>query len=238
MAQPQVQTRKSSGESRSATNALATQSAGQRLGLNEPSTWAASPFGLMRRLSDDMDQLIGQVLGVSLGASPLLSDAGTGYGPRIQWTPPVELFERDGKLVIQAELPGLGVNDVSVEVTEGLVTISGERREQREIDDKGFRRTERRYGCFSRGIPLPDGVRAEDVQATFRDGVLELTAPLPQSASQSRTVEIKNESGSDGTDRDGGQADSEANGGSGRDTAVSGGANPGKTAGGHARGGA
>jgi HSP20 family protein len=187
----------------------------------------------MRQLSEDMDQLFGQSLGGGFGRTSLL-DGTVLLGPQVQWLPPLELLERDGKLVIQAELPGLQAEDVSVDVTDGLVTISGERREQQESDGNGFRRTERRYGRFSRSIAIPEGVRAEDVQASFRDGVLELTVPLPQSSSPRRTVEIRTESRSEPAANDASQTNADANNGSNKNSGP-GGASPGKTAGEHLR---
>jgi HSP20 family protein len=148
----------------------------------------ASPFGLMRRLSEDMDQLFTQLVATPTGRStgPLATSAA------VDWLPALETFERDGKLVVQADLPGLSVDDVTIEVDDGMLTLAGERREEREIDDNGTRRTERQYGRFVRGIALPEGVRADDVQAAFRDGVLEITVPLPQpSQQQRRKVEIQ-----------------------------------------------
>lgn len=195
--------------------------------LSEPTAWsAASPFGLMRRLSEDMDQLFNQFLGSGAVSGRSMMNAPLALSQAVQWMPPIEMFERDGQLVIQAELPGLGVDDVSIEVADGLVTISGERSEQREDDGGRFRRTERLYGRFSRSIALPEGVRAEDVQATFRDGMLELTVPLPQQ-SQRRTVQIQSESRSP-------QAGSGNGGTATDDSRTSGGASSGKTTGEHA----
>ena len=208
-------------------NVPVAQSRAAQPTLSEPIAWiSASPFGLMRRLSEDMDQLFNQFLGSGGSSGRSMMNAPLALSQAIQWMPPIEMFERDDRLVIQAELPGLGVDDVSVEVADGVVTISGERREQREDDGGRFRRTERLYGRFSRSITLPEGVRAEDVQATFRDGMLELTVPLPQQ-SQRRVVQIQSESRSE-------EAGS-ANGGTAiDDSRPGGGASPGKTAGEHA----
>jgi HSP20 family protein len=180
----------------------------------------------MRRLSEDIDQLFNQFLGSGGASGRSMMNVPLTLSQAVQWIPPIEMFERDDRLVIQAELPGLGVDDVSVEVADGLVTISGERREQREDDGGRFRRTERLYGRFSRSIALPEGVRAEDVQATFRDGMLELTMPLPQQ-SQRRAVQIQSESRSQQAASGNGETATD-------DSRTSGGASPGKTAGEHA----
>ncbi len=158
-----------------------------------PLAWTTEPFGLMRRLSDDMDQLFGQLIG-GIGAANrgvLAVTSPVILAPPVDWMPALDVFEREGKLVVQADLPGVAADDVTVDVTDGILTVSGERREEREIDEGGFRRTERRYGKFSRNIALPEGARVEDIQAAYREGVLEITVPLPQQARQRRTIDVQ-----------------------------------------------
>jgi HSP20 family protein len=140
----------------------------------------------MRRLSDDMDQLFGQL---SRGVLPLAAQRSD--AAQVEWLPALEISERDGKLVVQADLPGLGADDVTVEVTDGVLTLSGERLEERETGGDGVRRTERRYGRFSRSLALPEGAQTEDIQASFRNGVLEITIPLSQPTTQRRTVDVQ-----------------------------------------------
>jgi len=160
-------------------------------------SWAASsPFGLMRRLSEDMDQLFGQLAGSSSGT--LLSPQALARAD-IQWIPEIEISGRNGNLVIQIDLPGVSAADVTVEVDDGFITIAGERRDEREVQDGGVRRTERRYGRFARSIALPDGARPEEIQAAFHGGVLEITVPVSQPQSQRRKVDIQSaQAGSQG----------------------------------------
>jgi HSP20 family protein len=189
MAHSQAQAReRSSGETQRTRNVPALQARGGQLGSREPAVWFASPFGLMRRLSEDMDQLFGQLLGGSGTVGALLS------GPEIQWIPALEVEERDGKLLVQADLPGMGADDVTMEVDEGVLTISGERREERQVGGDGRRRTERRYGRFSRSIVLPEGARTDEIHAAFRNGVLEITIPLSQSTAHGRRIAIEGSS--------------------------------------------
>jgi HSP20 family protein len=198
MAQPQSQTQPSSSTSSSKTTpATRSQSRGGSLVSRDPRAWAASPFGLMRRLSDDLDELFGQLVG-----GPATSRTGSVAAPLpfvadapVDWVPAIEAFQRDGKLVVQADLPGLQADDVTVEIDDGILTLSGERCEEHEVDQKGVRRTERRYGRFTRSIALPEAARTEEVQASFRNGVLEITMPLSQSSQQRRIVQIQNASG-------------------------------------------
>jgi len=152
------------------------------------SAWAATnPFGLMRRLSEDMDQLFGQLVG---GSGTLLSPQAL-VRPDTQWIPQIEISERDGNLVIQTDLPGIAAADVTVEVDDDVLTISGERRDEREVQDGGVRRTERRYGRFARSIVLPEGAKPQEILAAFRDGVLEITVPVSPPQSQRRKVDIQ-----------------------------------------------
>jgi HSP20 family protein len=90
----------------------------------------------------------------------------------------------DGKnLVVRAELPGVDPDkDVEVTLADGVLRIHAERREQEEHKDKDSFRSEFRYGAFSRNIPLPDGVKEEDIKASYINGVLEVRAPLPDGA--------------------------------------------------------
>jgi HSP20 family protein len=175
-------------------------------------SWAtSSPFGLMRRLSEDMDQLFGQLVGGSRGT--LLSPQAL-VGADTQWIPEIEIFERDGNLVVQTDLPGISDADVNVEVDGDLLTISGERRDEREVQDGGVRRTERRYGKFARSIALPEGARPEEIRAALHDdGVLEITVPVSQPQSQRRKIEIQSGAQtSSQSETNQGRADTSSNG--------------------------
>jgi HSP20 family protein len=149
-----------------------------------------------------MDRVFGEVF-ADFGTAPRRRGA-PGFGfPQAQWAPPIEVLERDDKLVVRAELPGLSKDDVKVEVTDDLLTIEGERREEREETREGYRHSERRYGRFSRSLPLPEGVSPEDVRCTFQNGVLEVTMPAPQVEKRGRRIEIQE--ASDGEARPSGE---------------------------------
>jgi HSP20 family protein len=108
------------------------------------------------------------------------------------WSPTIEVFEKDNRLVTKVDLPGLKKEDVKVEVTDGHLSISGERKREVEEKKKNVYRSEREYGSFYRAVPLPEGVKLEDVKATFADGVLEVSVPLPtRSDAKVRKVEIQ-----------------------------------------------
>jgi HSP20 family protein len=91
---------------------------------------------------------------------------------------PVDEFHKDGSLVIRAELPGIDPDkDVELTITEGMLHLTAHRREETDVEDDRYVRQEIRYGAFERSLPLPDGVTADDVAATYKDGILEVLVP-------------------------------------------------------------
>jgi HSP20 family protein len=100
------------------------------------------------------------------------------------WTPAIDVIRDDGNLVVRVDVPGIKPEDVKVEVEQGILTVSGEHEERKEEKDKQYMRRERRFGAFARSMALPTGVDAEAIKATTRDGVLEVTIPLPKEAKQ------------------------------------------------------
>src|SRR5215210_1145618 len=97
-----------------------------------------------------------------------------------RWVPAMDLVETEDQLVLKADLPGLGHDDISIEVKDGVLTVSGERRAEHEQNSEGFYRVERAFGHFSRSMTLPDGIDAERIAADFHDGVLEVRIPKPE----------------------------------------------------------
>jgi len=92
----------------------------------------------------------------------------------------VEEFREDGTLVIRADLPGIDPDkDVELTVSDGILHIEAERREEEKREEKGYVRQELRYGSLSRSLPLPEGVTAADITATYKAGVLEIRIPEP-----------------------------------------------------------
>ena len=96
-----------------------------------------------------------------------------------RWVPPMDLVEAEDHFVLKADLPGLAEGDVNIEVQDGTLTISGERRAEHEQREKGWYRIERSFGAFSRSLTLPDGVDPDRIAASFSDGVLEVRIPKP-----------------------------------------------------------
>ena len=106
-----------------------------------------------------------------------------------RWVPPMDLVETDDHLVLRADLPGLDSDDVNIEVKDGVLTVSGERKTEHEERADGFYRVERASGGFSRSMSLPQDVDAERIDASFDKGVLEVRIPKPEERKPHR-VEI------------------------------------------------
>ncbi len=106
------------------------------------------------------------------------------------WAPAVDMIDRKDEIVLRADLPGLEQKDIEVTVQDGMVTIRGERKEEKEEKAEDYYYCERSFGAFARTLPLPSGVDAERVTATFKNGVLEVHVPKAKEA-KGRKVEIK-----------------------------------------------
>jgi HSP20 family protein len=157
-----------------------------------PLPWEENPFVFMRRFAADMERFF-EEFGSARFMPLLRRDVWPRVGEfgRAEWTPTVEVFERDGQFVVRADLPGVTKEDVKVEVLDEALTISGERKQEHDDETEGFYRSERTYGSFFRRIPLPEGVKAEEAAATFRGGVLEVVMPAPKREPKGRRLEIK-----------------------------------------------
>jgi len=145
-------------------------------------------FGLhpyMQRFAEEMDRLFDDfgMLWPQRRRPSLLSRV-FGREPEgkavTPWAPRVEMMEREGQLVLRAELPGMTKNDLKVEVTDDAITIQGERKEEKKEERKGYYYNECQYGSFFRSIPLPEGADPSNATAEFRNGVLEVVMPGPK----------------------------------------------------------
>ncbi len=95
------------------------------------------------------------------------------------WMPDIDIIERDGKLIVRADLPGMMKEDIKVAVEDDMLIIRGSRKEEQEVKKKDYYHAERASGAFYRSVRLPAHVAAEAVDAAYRDGVLEVTVKLP-----------------------------------------------------------
>jgi HSP20 family protein len=100
--------------------------------------------------------------------------------PGRRWIPAMDLVETGDQYVLRADLPGLSDEDVSIQLQDNVLTISGERKTEHETQQEGYYRLERAFGGFSRSLTLPEGVNPDAVQAHFDRGVLEVRIPKPE----------------------------------------------------------
>jgi HSP20 family protein len=106
------------------------------------------------------------------------------------WAPAVDIFETENELLLKADLPGVEMKDIDIQVENGTLTLRGERKYENETKEGGFHRIERSYGSFARLFTLPDTVNFEDVKADFKNGVLTVKLPKKEVA-KPRTIKIE-----------------------------------------------
>lgn len=163
-----------------------------------PKSASATPFAFIRRFAEDMDQLFEDFGVESRWHMPSFLTRGhellrreAGFVPA-EWSPRVDVVERDGRFVVRADLPGLSKDEVKVELSDHLLTIQGERKQEKKEEREGCRYSECMYGSFYRAIPLPEGADPSKATAEFRHGVLEVTMPSTAPAAQkARRIEIQ-----------------------------------------------
>jgi HSP20 family protein len=152
---------------------------------------ASTPFGFMRRFATDMERLFEDFEGFRF---PSLF--GREFFPftkefeHVGWVPQIEVQQQGEQFVVRADLPGLKKENVKVELTNNLLTLSGERKEEKEEKREGYYRSERSFGRFFRQIPLPEGAKTDTATAKFTDGVLEIVMQAPAREEKVRRVEI------------------------------------------------
>ena len=106
----------------------------------------------------------------------------------MEWRPVVDTYEKDDAIMINAELPGVKKEDINIDVKNNILTLSGERKDESDVNEDNYYRSERFYGKFQRSFTLPDNVDADKVDATYKDGVLEVKIPK---TGQSSTKKIE-----------------------------------------------
>ena len=136
-------------------------------------------------LRSPFDRLFNQMLQSAWG-----SQAGAEGVSGRAWSPAVDVKETQDALQFHVELPGLKKEDVEITIENNVLTIAGERKFEKETKDENYHRLERSYGAFSRSFTLPTGVRSEQVEAKFENGVLAVTLPK-QEESKPRKISIR-----------------------------------------------
>jgi len=140
------------------------------------------PFKELSTLRDQIDRLFDSFF----GRVPSIIEKETA------WVPAINLEETDDSYVVQAELPGLKKNEIKVSITEDSVTISGERKIEKEEKGKTFHRVEMSYGKFQRTLSLPGEIMPDKAKASYKDGILTIKLPKSEKAKVKEIeVEIK-----------------------------------------------
>ena len=115
--------------------------------------------------------------------SPFFASQWTGQsGDTDKWIPSVDVSETEAGFEVRAELPGVAKDDLHVSIKDNLLTLSGEKRQEKVDDAHNYHRVERRYGSFQRKFALPREVETDEIKAEFNDGVLTLSIPKPEAA--------------------------------------------------------
>jgi HSP20 family protein len=134
------------------------------------------PFTMFNDLEGEMDRMFGSRFPFM---QPLFRGAGRQGRSGQGWAPSADIYEKDGNLVVKAELPGVDRNDVSVSVESGDLVIQGERKSDDEVNEENYYRMERFSGSFYRRFTLPEGVDEDKITAEYKDGVLHVQIPKP-----------------------------------------------------------
>lgn len=129
------------------------------------------PFRELAALQNEMGRWMSQVTGAPQGA---------GNGQSATWLPPVDVWETDDELVLAFELPGIPEDQISVELDDNVLTVSGQRERTQQHSSDRFYRFERRFGTFARSVTLPAGVDESKIRADYTNGVLEVRVPKPE----------------------------------------------------------
>jgi HSP20 family protein len=147
----------------------------------------------MDRMAEEMDRTFERFFpGFGLARPSLLRNRLSSVPRQEMWTPRIEAFQKGDRFIVRADLPGMKKDDIQVDLANDMLTIRGERHEEHQQEREGFYQSEREYGQFYRTVPLPDGVISESAEASFKDGVLEITMQAaPAEANRGRRVEIK-----------------------------------------------
>lgn len=144
------------------------------------------PFSAMRA---EMDRVFDSFLGRGFGRFPVLSPAGGGE----EVMPSIDVRETDKELIVEAELPGMDEKDVHVTLNEGILSIKGEKKAEREEKKDNYHLMERSYGSFERAFRVGDAIDPDKVKANFEKGVLRVTLPKrPEVAKAEKRIPIGN----------------------------------------------
>ncbi len=139
------------------------------------------PFREMVSLRDAMDRLLEEAFTRPLSLS---------MSETLGWMPQMDMYQTDDEVVVKATVPGVKPEDLHITITGDVLTIRGEIKAEEEVKDAAYHLRERRYGTFSRSLPLPVPVVADKAKAEFENGILTLTLPKAEEV-RPKTIEVK-----------------------------------------------
>ena len=134
------------------------------------------PWSLFDQLQHEINQFQGYPVKTEEDSNVVTSD----------WTPAVDIKEDDNAYLLIADIPGVDPKDIEIHMENGILTIKGERESEKKTERKGYKRIEREHGIFYRRFTMPDGVNADGIEATNKNGVLTVTIPKQETAQPRR----------------------------------------------------
>jgi len=143
----------------------------------ELATWPSDLFGIQREMNKMFDNFF-------------RGDTWNEDSSLMAWTPAVDIAEHDDEYLVKVELPGVNKDDVKLTLENNILTIRGEKKQEKETKKENYHRVERSYGTFQRSFTLPAAVKAEKIDASYKDGILIVSLPKAEEA-KPKQIEVK-----------------------------------------------
>jgi len=143
----------------------------------ELATWPSDLFGIQREMNRMFD-------------NAFRFDTRDGDSEFTAWTPAVDIAEHDDQFVVKVELPGVNKDDVKITLENNILTIRGEKKQEKETKKENYHRVERSYGSFQRSFTLPTTVKSDKIDAVYKDGILHIALPKAEEA-KPKQIEVK-----------------------------------------------
>jgi HSP20 family protein len=137
-------------------------------------------FRELSTLRDEIDRIWSRFFGEQ---GPLVPWRG-------EWAPSLDVSETKNSIIVKAELPGMDAKDLDISLTDDVLTVKGEKKQEKEEEDENYHRIERSYGSFSRSVRLPSEVQSDKIEANYKNGILKIALPKSEKA-KSKEVKIK-----------------------------------------------
>jgi HSP20 family protein len=112
------------------------------------------------------------------------------FSEKDEWSPAFDIAENDKEFVVSAELPGIDIKDVEISISDGILSVKGEKKHEKEDKGEGYHRIERRYGSFHRSFRIPGKLESDKVDASYKDGILKVLLPKAE-GTETKKIEIK-----------------------------------------------